>query len=93
MAFIRAREIEGELRNRGHERGTLYVLQVLAEQQIALQKDMRDLADIVNKVSDIAGYMVQTADNMKDALTQLRSEAIGEDDGLDRNTQALGQKE
>lgn len=88
MAFIRAREIEQELKSRGPEKGTLYVLQVLAEQQIALQKDMRDLAVSVNQMADIIQSVVTVGENMKTTIERLNSDM--DDDGLDRNTQNLG---
>lgn len=87
MAFIRAREIEGELRNRGPEKGVLYVLQVLAEQQIALQKDMRTLAQSVEQMADIITQFTTVTENMKQAIETIGSD---NDDGLDRNTLTLG---
>jgi hypothetical protein len=87
MAFIRAREIEGELRNRGQEKGTLYVLQVLAEQQIALQKDMRDCADLINGMMDILNGVTAVGERMKETIAKLGQEP--KEDDLDRNTHAL----
>lgn len=88
MAFIRSREIEGELKNRGHERGTLYVLQVLAEQQIALQKDMRLLAQSVDQMATIVQSVVTVGENMKTVLDSMKS---GDDDdtGFGHNTQDI----
>lgn len=88
MSYIRAREIESELVNRGFEKGTLYVLQVLAEQQIAQQKDMRFLADSVNQMADIIGHLTVVGENMKLTIEKLNSDA--REDDLDRNTFALG---
>ena len=89
MAFIRAREIEQELKSRGTERGTLYVLQVLAEQQIALQKDMRNLAQSVDQMANIIQSVVTVGENMKATIERLSSDMDNSDD-LDRNTYALG---
>jgi hypothetical protein len=88
MAYIRAREIEQELKNRGQDRGTLYILQVLAEQMIAQQKDMRDLADSVNMMANIIQSLVVVGDNMKMTIEKLNSD-MGDDD-MDRNTFQLG---
>lgn len=91
MAFIRAREIEEQLRNRGFERGVLYVLQVLAEQQIALQNSQRDQADMLNKMTDIQIGLVTVGEQMKNHLQQV-DRMMNEEDGLDRNTYALEQR-
>lgn len=88
MSYIRAREIEAELTNRGFEKGVLYVLQVLAEQMIAQQKDMRDLAASVNQMADIITSVVQVGENMKLTIEKLNSDMA--DDGQDRNTFQLG---
>ncbi|MBU2051485.1 MAG: hypothetical protein KKH61_21250 [Gammaproteobacteria bacterium] len=91
MAFIRARQIEDELKHRGTEQGTLYVLQVLAEQQIALQKDMRDAASVIDTMASIIGNVVTMGENMKQAVERLNRD--DDDQGLDLNTHQLGQKQ
>jgi hypothetical protein len=88
MAYIRAREVEQEIRDRGHERGTVYVLQVLAEQMIAQQRDMKDLADSVNMMADIIKSVVTVGENMKMTIDRLNSDM--RDDDMDRNTFQLG---
>lgn len=90
MAFIRARQIEDELKHRGTEKGTLYVLQVLAEQQIALQKDMRDCAQSLDQMANIIGQVVTVGENMKATIEALNRE--DDDQGLDINTHQLGNK-
>ena len=89
MAFIRAKEVEEQIRKRGMERGTVYCLQVLAEQQIALQKDIRECAELLNGMMDILNGVTTVGERMKQALEGLGKEP--EDDGLDRNTYALGE--
>lgn len=88
MSYIRAREIEAEIINRGWDKGVVYVLQVLAEQMIAQQKDMRDLAGSVNQMADIITQFATVSENMKLTIEKLNSDM--RDDGLDRNTFALG---
>lgn len=88
MSYIRAREVEQEIKNRGYEKGTVYVMQVLAEQMIAQQRDMRDLADSVNMMADIIKSVVTVGENMKMTIDKLNSDA--REDDLDRNTFALG---
>jgi hypothetical protein len=88
MAFLRAREIEDEIRNRGMERGTIWCLQTLAEQQIALQKDMRELATLLDAMADIVGQFSTIAENMKGAVDKLNNEALYNDD-MPKNTQDL----
>lgn len=89
MAFLRARDIESQIKNRGMEKGTVYCLQVLAEQQIALQRDMRELADSVNLMANIVQSLTHVGEQMKMTIEKLNSE---HEDDLDINTQALGDK-
>lgn len=88
MAFLRAREVEDEIRKRGPERGVVWCIQTLAEQQIALQKDVRELAMLIDQMANITQQFSIVAGNMKDAVDKLNSEALYED-GMDKNTQAL----
>lgn len=88
MAFLRAREIENEIKNRGHERGVVWCLQVLAEQQIALQKDVRGLAELIDQMSNIIQQMTTVSENMKHAVDKLNSQGLFED-GMPKNTQDL----
>lgn len=88
MAFLRAREVEDQIKRRGFEKGTVWCLQTLAEQQIALQQDMRALAEIVDKMADITQSFAGVAENMKIAVEKLNSERLYED-GMPKNTQDL----
>lgn len=88
MAFLRAREVETEFQNRGPERATIWCIQTLAEQQIALQKDIRELATLLDAMADIVGNFSTIAENMKGAVDKLNNEALYED-GMGKNTQDL----
>lgn len=90
MAFLRAKDIEDQLRHRGSERGTVYCLQVLAEQQIALQRDMRTLAEMMEQMTDILQSVTLVGENMKNVLDSVGKQ---KEDDLDPNTYALGQDE
>lgn len=86
--FLRAREIKGVLNERGYEKGVVWCLEVLAEQQIALQKDMRDLANLVDQMANITQSLVGVGEQMKSTIEKLNSEALYED-GMGKNTQDL----
>ena len=88
MAFLRAREVEAEIQNRGSERGVIWCIQTLAEQQIALQKDVRELAQLLDGMASIIGQFTTVAENMKGAVDKLNNERLYED-GMDKNTQNL----
>lgn len=88
MAFLRAREVEDQIKQRGYERGVVWCLQTLAEQQIALQQDMRTLAELVDQQTNIIMQFATVSQNMKNALDNLNSAALFED-GMPKNTQDL----
>lgn len=87
MAFLRAREVEDQIKQRGFERGTVWCLQTLAEQQIALQQDMRTLAELVDQQTNIIMQFATVSENMKNALDKLNSDALFEDGP--KNTQDM----
>lgn len=89
MAFLRARDVEDIMRYKGQERGTVHMLATLAEQQIALQKDMRMLADSVNMMADIVQQFGVISENMKNTMESLNSDLQNEDD-LGSSTQLIG---
>lgn len=89
MAFLRAREVEGIIRERGIERGTVHMLATLAEQQIALQKDMRLLAESVDMMANIVQQFGVISENMKNTMEKLNSD-IENEDGLGHSTQLIG---
>lgn len=88
MAFLRAREVKGIIKERGETAGTIWCLEVLAEQQIALQKDIRELATMMDQLTSIVGQFTSVAENMKNAVETLNSRRLYDDD-MPKNTQDL----
>lgn len=80
------------LKSKGMEKGTIYVLSVLAEQQVALQNDTRDLAMLLDQMMNVMNNLTLVGENMKNAVESLRS-ADKDDDGLGPSTQLLGRKD
>jgi len=62
---MKTRDIEKELRNRGYESGTLYVLQVLNEKQNNLQKNLVEMAALQDKIIDSLANVVNGAGAMR----------------------------
>lgn len=81
MAFIRARDIEDILKNRGPERGMMYLFSTLAEQQIALQQDTRRMAQALDQMSDIITAFTTVAEGMKSTIEKLNGDAAHEELG------------
>ncbi len=84
MAFIKAREIEEIYKNRGPERGSLHVAQVLAEQQ-------RELGELINSMMDIIPGLVGVGERMKATIEGLNREVAHPD--LGSSTQALSEND
>lgn len=91
MAFIRARDIEDIIRNRGMERGTVHVLQTLAEQQRELMSNQRELGDLINSMMDIIPALVTVGEGMKSTIEKLNSDAAHAE--LGHNTQSLSESD
>lgn len=83
--FLRAREIKGIMKERGESAGTVWCLEVLAEQQIALQKDVRNLAAAIDQMANIITNFTHVAEGMKSTIEKLNSDF--QEDGLSKNTQ------
>lgn len=88
MALLKARDIENELKSRGFERGTLYVLQTLAEQHAQHHKDLMTLARYFDQMVNSMDGMMNVAGAMKEALDKIGREKAEPD--LGPNTQGLG---
>ncbi len=88
MALMRARDVEAEFRKRGMERGTVYVCTVLAEQQMAQQKNIRELAEMVDQMATLMTGLVAVGENMKSAVETLNGNAQREED-MGFSTQAI----
>ena len=50
--MLKGRDIEDEIRNRGFEKGTLYVLREQQEAMIAIHQQQAELADAFMKLAD-----------------------------------------
>lgn len=89
--MIRGRDIEQLLRSRGFERGTTHALVALAEQHSHLRKEVLDIANLVNQMSEIIQGMTAVAENMKVAVERINREMDTED--MSPATQLLGDDE
>jgi t-SNARE complex subunit (syntaxin) len=89
MAFLRARDVEFHFRNKGAERGALYVCTVLAEQQVQNQQDIRQLAELIDQMSNIMNSMMGVADNMKNAVETINGN-MSREEGLGASTTMIG---
>lgn len=85
---MRAREIEEEIKNRGFERGVVYVLSALAEQNNQNKRDIREMAVMLDKVIDMSGGIMAVAENMKGALEGFGSDM--REPSLGASTQHMG---
>lgn len=87
---MKTRDIKDILRNRGQERGVLFVLESQNEQIIALHRGLKDCAIAIDKVIDIVSTLVQVGENMKSTIEKVNKQ-VGEDRyDLGDNTQMIG---
>lgn len=87
---MKTRDIKDIIKNRGLERGTLFVLESQNEQIIALHRGLKDCAVAIDKVIDIVGTLVQVGENMKSTIEKVNKQ-VGEDRyELGDNTQMIG---
>ena len=66
---MKTRDIENVLKNRGFEKGTLYMLQALNEENRTLRKSVTELAQLLN-------HMVDTMQNVVNGVHGMREEQI-----------------
>lgn len=83
---MKARDIEGILKQRGFERGTLHVLVALSEQITQTRKDLTELAGMFDMLTNNMQGMLAVAGRMKEVIEKRTQE----DDGQDPATQLLG---
>jgi hypothetical protein len=94
-ALIKTRQIEQTIRDRGMERGMIYLFEMQQEQIKQIDGSVRQMAALLDKMIDTLNNTVQGAAAVKQDLINTLGKAgitVGSepaDDGLDPNTQSL----
>jgi len=83
---LRSREIVGHMKAHGHERGTVLCLQVLAEEQHAIREAVANLAEMLNKMSDILVDVANVSQFQAESIDSVKK-TMGVDDGHDSGVQ------
>lgn len=82
--MMKARDIKGILRDKGNEKGIVYILETLAEQQFYMMKRLVELAQYFDKIVDAMGTTVEAVDRAKAEVQRIQK--LMEDDDLPPNT-------
>lgn len=78
--MLKAREVRGRVQTMGFEKGTVYCLEALAEQQSVIRQEARMLAQMLDQMIDIVTQLAAVGENMKSAVGQLHRIVNGADD-------------
>lgn len=89
---MKTRNIEETLRNRGFERGTLYVLEQQNEQIRMMEKNMATMAQMLNQMVDALNNVVDGATGMKMEMQKaLKKAGVSVDsEDIGENTHRIG---
>ena len=85
--MLKARDVRAALLTKGMEKGTVYCLETLAEQQSHMMKRLVELAQYFDKMVETMNNVTAVGGAMKNELDRLKS--IGNEDDLDPNTENL----
>ena len=82
---LKARDIKGHLKAHGYEHGTALCLEVLAEEQGAMREAIANLAEMVDKMSDIIVQVTSVTTQHQTAISKVQK-TMGDDRGESRST-------
>ena len=78
---LKARDVKGHLKAHGYEMGTALCLEVLAEEQQAMREAISNLAEMMDKLSDIIVNVTSVTTQHQSAIQKVQ-QTMGEgDDG------------
>lgn len=63
--MIKGREVEDIIKNRGFEKGVMYILVTLIERSNSLEKALIDVSQQLNQMVNIIDQFTHVAENMK----------------------------
>jgi hypothetical protein len=69
------------LKNMGFEKGVVHTLELVLEQQMELQQNMRTVAELADRCIDELGKLIAIGGQMKQTVDQLRRDIKGNVDG------------
>ena len=87
--MLKAREIKGILQSKGHEAGTRYCLETLAEQERHMMQRLMEFANYFDKMVDSMTNVTNATGFIRDEITRLKKLSGEDDDELPPNTQDL----
>jgi len=82
---LKARDIKGHLKAHGYEHGTALCLEVLAEEQGAMREAISNLAEMMDKLSDIIVQVTSVATQHHTSLERV-NKIMGDDRAEKRST-------
>jgi hypothetical protein len=89
--MLKAREVRDYIKAQGHEKGTVYCIEVLAEQQAHMMKRIVELAMYFDKMVDSMDNTVNAMGNVKSEMQKMQN--MIDDDGLGPNTERIEGKD
>jgi hypothetical protein len=81
MPLIRARDLRVTIKEMGFEKGIVHVLELVLEQQVELQQNMRTVAELADRCIDELGKLIAFGGQMKQTVDQLHRDIKGNVDG------------
>ncbi len=81
MPLIRARDLRVIIKEMGFEKGMVHVLELVLEQQVELQQNMRTVAELADRCIDELGKLIAIGGQMKQTVDQLHRDIKGNVDG------------
>lgn len=90
---MKTREVENILRNKGMDRGVVYMLEYLVEKTNSLEKNLVDCAQLLNALVDTVSNLTNASSeaiSQQKKLLARHGIAPDEDDGLDPSTHNIG---
>jgi lauroyl/myristoyl acyltransferase len=88
--MLKARQVRDILRDKGTDKGVVYVLETLAEQDAHMMKRLVELAQYFDKMVDTMTGVTDLAGRMKAEVQRIASER---EDDFPPNTEDLGRKQ
>lgn len=90
---MKTKDIRDYIRNMGHERGTVHVLEMLSEENHALRKQLTELAQMFNQMVDTMTGITEVAGAMRDQVDRFRKREQQAHDELGISTNSLDKKD
>ena len=79
MPLIRARDLRTAIKDMGFEKGMVHTMELMLEQQVEMQQNLRTTVELVDRCMDELGKLIAIGGQMKQTVDQMHRDMKGQE--------------